>query len=153
MGRRSMEPPMSYPYNDRDRPDWTPVFYGQLRQAIRRLASQIEQFREPIRELTGRVAAIERNQSTQGEKLVATQAEIDALVGALNDLDAKLTAEDGELNSAVAAIQGWIANQPPAVDVSGLQAAVASLSTANDDLKASVDNAASLVPAPAEPTA
>lgn len=67
------------------------------------------------------IRAIEQTQTILGERIMATQADIDALT-------AQLTADVDAINAEIAALQA--AN--PALDLSGLQAAVdAATATAN----------------------
>lgn len=103
-------------------PDWRPLSRGE--------------FTGRISDIVRRIKALEQNQRMMGVTLMATQADIDALTTAL-------TSEDSQLNTAVAAIQAEITalqNNNPTIDVTALQAAVASMTTA-------VSAAAALVPA------
>lgn len=77
---------------------------------------------------------------------MATQADIDALAQQVSDLQAKVTADDSQLQSGIAAVQAWIAAQPENVDVTGLQSALSTLASGVDAVGADADAVASLVP-------
>jgi ABC-type xylose transport system substrate-binding protein len=70
---------------------------------------------------------------------MATQADIDALTTQLATLSTTLTADDGAIQAAIAALSAQ------GVDVTALQAAVSTLSSA-------VDATTALVPAATTPT-
>jgi septal ring factor EnvC (AmiA/AmiB activator) len=73
-----------------------------------------------------------------GEAIMTVQDTINAVA-------AELTQENSDLNTALTALQAWIAAQPASVDVSALQPIA-------DALKTSVASVAALVPAPPAPT-
>ena len=123
-----------------------PVTFGgfnrrmlEIERRIRALEDDSHHDNNP-REIERRVRALEMHVHHQGDQIVATQADIDALTAAL-------TAEDAELLAAVVAIQAEIAalqEANPELDLSGLTGAVAATSAA-------VDAVAALVPPAVEP--
>lgn len=83
-------------------------------------------FNRRITNIERRIRVLEATEHTQGEQIVSTQADVDALTAAL-------TADDSQLNAAVVAIQAEIAalqNANPALDLSGLTSAVAATADA-----------------------
>jgi septal ring factor EnvC (AmiA/AmiB activator) len=116
-------------------------------EPVYRYPTPDEWLEHTLRGFDRRIKAAEHKLSQIGATIVSVQDQVDAAAAALADLNAKVTSEDSALKAAVVAIQEWIAAQPPAVDVTGLEAAVSTLTAANDELAADVTAAAALVPA------
>lgn len=108
-------------------PGWFPV----TRDDFERRMDRVEQTLSSIVRL---VRAVEKITTQLGVTIVSSAQDV------INAVAAELQQEDSDLNAAVTAIQDWIANQPPSVDVSALQPLA-------DQLKQSVANVANLVPA------
>lgn len=87
------------------------------------------------------------------EILMATQAEIDAVTAQLADFQTQITGNVSALAADVTAIQAELANVPAGVDISGLQAAAASLATNVGNLGTTVSSVTALVPAAPAPPA
>lgn len=87
------------------------------------------------------------------EILMATQADIDAVTAQLADFQTQITGNVSALAADVTAIQAELANVPAGVDISGLQAAAASLATNVGNLGTTVGTVSALVPAPPAPPA
>ncbi|MCW2904211.1 MAG: hypothetical protein JWO67_6476 [Streptosporangiaceae bacterium] len=123
----SQEPPVVSPEAEGS-PGWFPVTNEEFER-------RMDHVDRVLRSIDRHLLAVEENITQIGESILSTQADVDAIA-------AELQQEDSDLNAAVAAIQAWINSQPASVDVSGLVPLA-------DALKASVANAAALVPAPA----
>jgi hypothetical protein len=80
--------------------------------------------------------------------IMATQADIDTLTTQIASAVSVLTTETTELSSAVDEIVAWI-NANPGLDTSGLDAAVAALTTSTNAIKAASDAASAVIPDPA----
>lgn len=106
------------------------------------------EFERRIHDLWSYVLDQEDHITTIGEAIVSAQDDVNAVAQAINDLDTKVNAADSQLQTAVTDIQAWIAANPTAPNLSGLQSAVSSLGTGLDQLATDVQNAASIVPAP-----
>jgi TolA-binding protein len=107
---------------------------------------------QQLQQLKRRVRALETEQRIQGEDIMATQADIDAVTAALVSEDSalntavtNLTAADTAIQSEIAALQA--AN--PALDLSGLQAEMTKSQAASAAVATAVAATAALVPAPA----
>jgi chromosome segregation ATPase len=108
---------------------------GQLDRKLQEMEQRIFQ----------RLQTMERHINEKLEKIMATQADIDALttqlVASVGDLQAQSTA----IGADVTAIQQALAN-PSNIDISALQDAVASLATNQANLDASVGTLNDVVP-------
>lgn len=104
---------------------WRPVFWGDLRLLWRYVLQQTQLI------------------TSLGEKIMASQADVDAIAAALHQEDSDLNAAVSSISAKIADLQAQIDAGQPVVDLSGLQAEV-------DGLRGAVDSAAALVPAPAD---
>jgi len=86
------------------------------------------------------------------EKIMATQADIDAAVAQINATMTDVQAQVTQLGTDVTAIQAALSALPPSVDTTALDAAVASLATTQASLDTAVGSVSGLVP-PATPPA
>lgn len=115
----------------------TPVSHAELSDRLGHHVTKGDLDRR-LHSIDRRIRAVEKKQTTQGETMAASQADIDALAAALHQ-------EDSDLNTAVTGIQAEIdalKQANPSLDVTALQSEVTSMGTA-------VSSAAALVPPPA----
>jgi small-conductance mechanosensitive channel len=98
------------------------------------------------RRILTQLQQMEQRLNQKLEKIMASQADIDALtaqiVTSLGDLQTQSTA----IGADVTAIQAALAALPPSLDITALQAAVASLATNQASLDASVGTLNDVVP-------
>jgi hypothetical protein len=87
------------------------------------------------------------------ERIMSEQVDIDAATQAILSVVTSIQTEDGNLSSAVAAIQAFIAAQPPSANTAALDTAVAQISGAQASLSAAVSSVSSIVPVPPAPPA
>jgi hypothetical protein len=93
-----------------------------------------------------RIDQLETSLNEKLEKIMATQADIDAMVAQLNTSVTDLQGQSAAIGEDVTAIQQALAN-PGNIDITALQAAVASLATNQSNLDASVGTLNDVVPA------
>ena len=132
-GEAPMPPPRPSPHPPNAH---EPVSHAQLNDRLSHYVTESELNRR-LAHIERHIRALEQVQTIQGEKIVASQADIDALTAALAQ-------EDSDLNTAVTAIQAEIValqQANPALDLTALSAQV-------DATAAAVAAAAALVPAP-----
>lgn len=121
--------------NEYGGPDWAPI--------------SVRVFRRVLKDIWRRLSALEVMAGIEGEMIVATQADVDALTAAVGDLEDQVTADETQLGTAVTGIQAEIdalKNANPALDLSGLQAKVTDATTAVTNLGTAVSNVSALVP-------
>lgn len=113
-------------------PAWSPLSAGE--------------FRGYVQDAMNQFATIQKTLAQIG-KAMATQADIDALTSAVNDLATTVAADDSALNTAVTAIQAELNSlKAQGVDVSNLQTAVTGAQSAVADLGTAVSGVQALVP-------
>ena len=122
-----------------------PVSHAELNDRLSHYVTHGDVDRR-LQNIERHLLAVEEIVTQIGENSVSTQQDVDALTQAVSDLTNKITADDGQLQQGVAAIEAWMSNQPASVDVSGLQSAVSTLSSGVDQLSTDASNVANLVP-------
>ena len=111
---------------------------------------------DPDREALNRITEMLNQLTENTEKIMSQQSDIDAATQAILGLVTNINTEDGNLSTAVSAIQAFIAAQPAGADTSALDAAVAQISGAQSNLGtavAAVQGVVPAVPAPPAPPA
>jgi hypothetical protein len=121
------KPSHAEPENVAGEPGWFPVTRDDFDYRMDRVDKALSSIDRHVR-------AVEKIATQLGETIVSSAQDV------INAVAAELQQEDSDLNSAVTAIQNWIASQPASVDVSALQPLA-------DQLAQSVQNVANLVPA------
>ncbi len=121
---------------------------GQVFAPWTKLPDQVQVLTELLVDMQSRLARHERSIKEMRKTMAVTQADLDALAGALNDVSTRLTSADEGLQAEIDALQA--AN--PSLDLSGVQAALANVSAQVDATAAMVPVAPSAdePPAPAE---
>lgn len=97
------------------------------------------------RRILQRIQQLEHNLNRKLEKIMVTQADIDALVTQLDASVTDLQSQSAAIGADVTAIQAALAN-PANIDITALQAAVASLASNQATLDASVGTLNDVVP-------
>jgi uncharacterized phage infection (PIP) family protein YhgE len=134
------------------------IWRVRVEKALMRHGASLEHIDAHLHQQSAAMASIDTHLHRIIERLrhMATQEDIDTLTAQVTALSDTLATETSELDTATAAILAEIdtlTNANPALDVSGLTAAVESVSTATSNIKAAADSVQSIPPAaPVEPT-